>query len=344
MRVVDNRLDELASSPGEPAASRSAAGATLEGELGPEAFRAIFEQSPDGVLFTIPDGRVIAANPAACEILGRTEHEIRALGRQGMADVTDERWAPMLQERSERGVARGIARMIRGDGAVVEIEMSARIFTDPGGEERVCTIFRDVTERVAVERRLAQLTSELRELSLTDELTGLNNRRGFVAVCTQLVEVADRQRADVWLLFLDVDNLKAINDDLGHPAGDAALVAVAGALRAVMRRADAAARIGGDEFVALALGLAGDDRRGIVERIQEFLSRPATVEDVGRAVQVSAGWASRRAGDGASVQDLLVGADREMYRRKGREVSRARTGDGRDGDDGRDGRDGDDGS
>ncbi|HTZ87695.1 MAG TPA: PAS domain-containing protein, partial [Solirubrobacteraceae bacterium] len=56
--------------------------------LGREAYRALYDNSPDGVLFTIPDGRVLAANPAACEILGRSEEEIRALGRQGLADPT----------------------------------------------------------------------------------------------------------------------------------------------------------------------------------------------------------------------------------------------------------------
>ena len=76
-------------------------------DLGPEAYRALYDNSPDGVLFAIPDGRVIAANPAACEILGRTEREIRALGRQGMADVTDERWETMLTERQDRAWCAG---------------------------------------------------------------------------------------------------------------------------------------------------------------------------------------------------------------------------------------------
>jgi two-component system, sporulation sensor kinase E len=63
-------------------------------ELGPEAYRAMYENSPDGVLFTSPDGRVLAANASACQILGRTEAEICAVGRQGMADHSDERWGP----------------------------------------------------------------------------------------------------------------------------------------------------------------------------------------------------------------------------------------------------------
>ncbi len=72
-------------------------------ELDAEGYRALFDFSPDGVLFTSPDGPILAANPAACEIFGRTEEELRAIGRQGLADVSDERWAAMLQERESTG-------------------------------------------------------------------------------------------------------------------------------------------------------------------------------------------------------------------------------------------------
>lgn len=132
-------------------------------QLGDEAYRALYENSPDGVLFTIPDGRVLAANPAACQILGRSEAEIRALGRQGLADPSDERWAQMLGERERSGHVRGVARMLRGDGAAVEVEMSARTFREGSGFERSCTIIRDVTERVAMERALRESRARLAE-------------------------------------------------------------------------------------------------------------------------------------------------------------------------------------
>ena len=74
--------------------------------LGPEAYQATYEFGPDGVLFTAPYGRVLAANGAACEILGRTEAEICSLGRQGLADHTDERWKPLLAERERTGQVR----------------------------------------------------------------------------------------------------------------------------------------------------------------------------------------------------------------------------------------------
>ena len=140
-----------------------------------------------------------------------------------MADHTDERWGPMLAERERTGRVHGVARMIRGDGLLIEVEMSAQIFSEANGEKRTCTILRDATERVRMERELVAMSARLRELTLTDELTGLRNRRGFVVVGSQMLEVADRQRCTAFLLFLDIDNMKELNDDRGHSAGDAAL-------------------------------------------------------------------------------------------------------------------------
>ena len=130
---------------------------------GPAAYRALYENSPDGVLFTVPDGRVLAANPAACQILGRTEAEICSLGRQGLADLTDERWPRILAARTRAGHARGVARMLRADGTPIEVEMSAKIFNDAAGEKRTCTIIRDVTDRVRMERELRRSRERLAE-------------------------------------------------------------------------------------------------------------------------------------------------------------------------------------
>ncbi|HYB26526.1 MAG TPA: PAS domain S-box protein [Solirubrobacteraceae bacterium] len=138
-------------------------GAERAEEIGSVAYRALYENSPDGVLFTVPDGRVLAANPAACHILGRTEAEICSLGRQGLADVTDERWPQVLAERARAGHVRGVARMLRTDGTSIEVEMSARIFRDADGEERTCTIIRDVTERMSMERELRDSRERLAE-------------------------------------------------------------------------------------------------------------------------------------------------------------------------------------
>jgi len=169
--MVRRRLDNRNPSPapvGGWTVGTNPTGTRVDGDraaqaIGPEAYRALYDNSPDGVLFTVPDGTVLAANPAACQILGRTEVEICSLGRQGMADQTDERWPPILGERQRTGSTRGIARMIRGDGVPIEVEMSAKIFHDARGAQRACTIIRDVTDRMEMERQLRDSRARLTE-------------------------------------------------------------------------------------------------------------------------------------------------------------------------------------
>lgn len=281
--------------------------------LGLDAYRALYENSPDAVFFSVPDGRVLAANPAACKLLRMTETEICSRGRQGLADSTDERWGSLLIERERTGGVLGVARMIRGDGEIIEAEMSAKIFAGANGEKRTCTIVRDVSERVSMERKLLELSAQLRDLALNDQLTGLRNRRGFVEVSAQILELADRQQVPAHLLFLDVDNMKELNDQLGHSAGDAGLRAVARALAHALRRSDVVSRIGGDEFAGLTLGLHESERDAVERRIRTYLDATATVAAVGMPVKVSVGWATHTPGDGVTVDDLLASADRTMY-------------------------------
>ena len=168
--------------------------------------------------------------------------------------------------------------------------MSAKIFTNANGEERTWPVLRDVTERVTMERKLIEMSAQLRELALNDELTGLRNRRGFLEVSSHILQLADRQQVPTQLVLLDVDNMKELNDQLGHNAGDAGLRAVAQALSQALRRADVVSRIGGDEFVALVLGLDKSEREAIERRIRRHLGAAPTIAAVGAQLEVSVGW------------------------------------------------------
>ncbi len=123
----------------------------------------MYDFSPDGVLFTAPDGRILAANPAACEILGMPETQVRTRGRQGLADPDDARWTAMLAERERTGRMSGIARIIRGDGTRIEVEVSSRTFLDAVRRPRSCVVMRDVTGRVSLERELEESRARLSE-------------------------------------------------------------------------------------------------------------------------------------------------------------------------------------
>jgi PAS domain S-box-containing protein len=144
--------------------SRQEVAVTIEvrdpGGLDLSAYEAFFEHSLDAVMYTVPDGRILAANPATCELFGLSEGEIIAAGRQGLADLSDERWSTALEERSRSGRVRCELRMRRGDGSTFLADITSVIF-ESGSEQRACWIIRDVTERVELLARQGRLVEEL---------------------------------------------------------------------------------------------------------------------------------------------------------------------------------------
>lgn len=110
-------------------------------------YRSVFEHSLEGVLLTRPSGEVLAANPAACQLLGCTEAELRAAGRQGVIAPDDARLPELLETRRRTGQFRGELWMVRKDGSRFPADLSSSVFRDGSGEEVTCLLFRDLTER-----------------------------------------------------------------------------------------------------------------------------------------------------------------------------------------------------
>lgn len=125
--------------------------------IGEEIYQAAVEHSVDGVLITVPDGRILYANPAACAMLGATAAEFIRRGRQGFTPVGDPRWENALDERARTGRTKIVAPMIRRDGSRFLADVTSSIFTESDGELRTIVIMRDVTARVRLEQRSAAL-------------------------------------------------------------------------------------------------------------------------------------------------------------------------------------------
>jgi diguanylate cyclase (GGDEF)-like protein/PAS domain S-box-containing protein len=282
------------------------------GTVGLAAYQVLFAHSSEGVLFCTEDGRITAANPAACAMLDMSAEVICDLGRDGLVDQEDPRWAIAVAERQRTGSAVGVARLRRGDGRFVEIEMAVLQFRDEAGPAQTCCILRDLTGRMAVERELEELSARLLQLSRGDELTGLQNRRGLIAAGTQLLQFADHHSAPVHALFVDVGNVQQLNERFGHQAGDAAILAVARALSVTFRKNDVLARVGGTQFLVLTLHLEASDGATVTGRILEHLGAPATREFVGAPVEISCGWTTRQAGEPTSLEDLMERSDWAM--------------------------------
>ncbi len=174
-------------------------------------------------------------------------------------------------------------------------------------------LYRPMIKLIA--RRL-QLENALRELATVDELTDVLNRRGFHAVAEDHLRLAKRVKKGLDCLFMDLNGFKRINDTLGHNVGDQALIETAGLLKGTFRESDLIARVGGDEFVVLAIETGPGGANRMVERLQERLS--AVNAQTGRKYQISLciGVARYEPGQECSVADLVARADSLMYEQK----------------------------
>ncbi len=164
---------------------------------------------------------------------------------------------------------------------------------------------------------LKKLEQALKETSLRDELTGLYNRRGFFTLAEQEIRRTQRNRRPFYVIFIDFDRLKNINDTKGHLAGDQALKKLGEILRNVFRKSDIIARIGGDEFVVLASEIAHDEEvNGLIDRLKEKIDERNRETDGLYQISVSTGITRYDGTRSISIDRLLSLADREMYREK----------------------------
>ena len=172
-------------------------------------------------------------------------------------------------------------------------------------------------------RLLSALVGQLQHRAHHDGLTDLPNRASFESRLQEALKRAGPADAQAALLWLDLDNFKRVNDTLGHPAGDALLVAVSGRLRESIRAIDIAARMGGDEFAVLLSGGTAEVAASVAERIIAAVALP--VEAGGQTIRVSAsvgiGLAPQ---DGTDCQSLTKAADVALYDAKSRGKGRFR--------------------
>jgi diguanylate cyclase (GGDEF)-like protein len=159
------------------------------------------------------------------------------------------------------------------------------------------------------------LERELRSLAFTDDLTGLHNRRGFLALAGHQLKLARRNAQGLLLFFCDVDHLKEINDSYGHREGDLALMRVGHALQQTFRDSDILGRLCGDEFGVLALEASSANQEMILHRLEKSIEK-SNVNEPGYKLSLSVGVSRFDPNSSISLDELLVQADRAMYERK----------------------------
>jgi diguanylate cyclase len=240
----------------------------------------------------------------AAEVVGRPLEEVlippdlRAAHRQGLAYFLATGEGPILGRRLE-------LTALHRDGRTLPVELVTWALEEDG-RWQFNAFLRDISQRKAME-------AELERLAMVDDLTGLGNRRGFLAIAEPLVRVAHRSQRDMALLYIDLDNMKAINDRHGHSAGDQALIEIAELLRSTFRDSDIIARLGGDEFCVL-LPKDGIEAKACIDRLDERLR--ARGAETFPPISLSVGVARYHWDDPCSIETLIERADAAMYQAK----------------------------
>jgi diguanylate cyclase (GGDEF)-like protein len=165
------------------------------------------------------------------------------------------------------------------------------------------------------------LQAELGNLALTDELTGLCNRRGFMAIAERQLKIGHRTGRGILLFFMDIDGMKQINDSFGHGEGDRALKRMAKALKMTFRDSDVIARLGGDEFAVLAIEASDNSEVAIRARLAEDL-KCVSAGETRYSMNLSLGAVRINICGNASIGEWMVRADQAMYEQKRRRLGR----------------------
>ncbi|UCG78455.1 MAG: GGDEF domain-containing protein [Nitrospirota bacterium] len=185
-----------------------------------------------------------------------------------------------------------------------------RTFSPVRGEdnsiEAVTVVSKDITDLKAME-------DTLHNLAVTDELTGIYNRRGFFTIIHQHLKMSIRNNKALFLVYIDVDGLKNINDSFGHNEGDNALRDVADILKETYRDSDIIARIGGDEFVVVPVESDEERVEMIAKRLQDELKRYRDSDVRKYDLSISFGIAQFDPASPVSIDELLFEADKMMY-------------------------------
>ena len=296
-----------------------------------EVLRLVLEAAPNPVVVVEADGTIVLANRAARRLFGYEAEEllgqpVELLVPTGIGPAHKKLRAAFVDHPEARPMgAKRDLRAVDRDGAVIPVEIGLNPVDTPQGLLIICSLV-DISARKRTEKRLAEEAEilerekdELLEEVETDSLTSLKSRQAFLDHLAAQLEVSVRHARPLSVLFLDVDHFKRYNDDFGHLAGDKALEQIGRILKAVARRSDYVARIGGEE---IGIVLPETNRSGAIVLGERFRSaveaaawplRPITVS-IG-ATTVDFDQAVPRP-EAPELSWILEQADQALYRSK----------------------------
>lgn len=293
-------------------------------------YHELIENLPVGAYRTRPDGTIVEANSALAKILGYTVGSLKKTNaRKLYARESDRDHHLKRFDHPSNMVA--AYRLKRRDGKIIWGRDYCRAVAGPKGKIAYYDgILVDITreknseeklKRVLVKLKVSDLERrkvilELQSHSITDDLTGLYNRRGFFAITKEYLKRASRNKTKMFLLFIDMDLLKNINDTFGHHVGDAALIKMAEILKTTFRDSDIKGRMGGDEFAVFPIdsNLAGTEIA--IGRLEKNIADFNSANNASFKLAFSTGVSCFDPDYPSSIEDLILRADKLMYEQK----------------------------
>jgi diguanylate cyclase (GGDEF)-like protein/PAS domain S-box-containing protein len=255
--------------------------------------------------------KIVDVNPVAVEMIGFPKEQI--IGEMCYKFVCPHEKGKCPVIETGKTVDRSEGELLTANGKTIPVIKSVNAIMMKDRRYFVES-FMDISER-------KQLEETLRALSLVDELTGIYNRRGFLTLAERDLKLAKRTNTPRVLLFIDLDQMKSINDTLGHQEGDLALIDTASILKQAFRDSDIIARIGGDEFVVLAAVTEVAERtrdpfKALTSRLKEKVGLHNETENRRFKLSMSLGITHYSPESSCSVDELLSRADSQMYAQK----------------------------
>ncbi|MCX7995753.1 MAG: diguanylate cyclase [candidate division WOR-3 bacterium] len=274
-------------------------------------YRELVENAEVGILIDDVEGNVVYFNEKLANLFGYTSDEFRILKMEDYIHPDDVKMIRIYHQRRIRKEDAPRIYEIRGlhkNGNIISLEVNTVVLQKEDKIIGTRNYIVDVTARKEIEEKLTIET-------MTDELTGLFNRRGFNALAQHQVSLARKIGKGFYVFYCDLNNMKRINDRFGHSAGDSALKQVAELLKKSFRKSDIIARVGGDEFIVLAPEAAKDSVNVMLNRLKK------NIEDFNKInreplLSLSVGFAFFSPDESQSLEDVINAADRMMYEEK----------------------------
>ena len=274
-------------------------------------FSAMVRSSTDLTTVISSDGRISYQSPSSSALLGRRPDDLLVTSFRDLIHPDDESlWLGALAHADANRGTEVTQELHLGarDGSYVAVETRITNLLDDPAVSGIVLNSRDITEH-------KRLESELRHQAFHDSLTGLANRALFEDRLENALSRLSRTKGNLGVLFLDLDDFKAVNDGRGHDVGDELLRAVSQRLRTVVRAGDTLARLGGDEFAILVEGTDPAASRDTADRIMQSFHAPVSIRTGEAAVRVSIGVVTTSNAE-HSARELLRDADVAMYSAK----------------------------